>query len=710
MTLDRREFLKVFLGSAGAYWVVASASPFAARAQAESLKALSFPHGVASADPLPDAVMLWTRAVDPADSAAPATLMMEMARDEAFLDLVATKQITATGDSDHTVQIFVEGLEADTRYFYRFRAGESESLTGRTRTAPLAGSDRKVRFAFVSCQGYDDGFYGAWAKLVADDAAKPEDEQLDFVLHLGDFIYEKTGYPQSDPVIDSVLGPDPEKTLMYKDGTPRRVPPMPDGIPYKVMEVAKTLADYRHLYKTYLSDPNLQAARARFPFLSTWDDHEFLNNGWQSHGEDGGPDVQAGPNQTRKIEANQAWTEYVPAILSKAPSYDGVQNRAHDFAPVPVEDAPFSWNGEDAPLPGSEPNNVRAINSLVIYRRFRFGRHVDLLLTDCRTFRSRPPLPKEWAQAYEEVAGPVRAVSMVEIADLGETALGGKPPAKFVKGDHEAPNPRAHMPVGTHLGADQKAWFKQALQSSTATWKMWGNPIPCLPLRLNLSAIPFAGFEDSTLNIDGWDGYPAERAELARFILDQGIENVISLAGDHHMHMAGSVMTGFEPLSIERDGGTPRAAFPEFATAGISSGATFRYMIMGAGDGPFKGMVWRDADGAVQEVINYTLTAGALSGLVYAQTGSRWLADRFRKDDFAPYFKYVDTNANGYGLVEADDALCTVTLVGFPTPAHDTGTEPGMADRTIRFEIKAGTRECPAPRIEGRRVFGMEEV
>lgn len=710
MTMDRRAFLKAFLSTAGAYWVAASATPFAASARAQTLMTAAFPHGVASADPQPDAVLLWTRAVDGSDSGVPVTLVMELSRTEDFAQLVASREMTASADSDHTVQVFVEGLEADTRYFYRFRAGEGSSTVGRTRTAPAADADRPVRFAFVSCQGFDDGFHSAYAHLIAEDMKKPENEQIDFVLHLGDFIYEKTGYKQSDPVVDALLGDDPKKSLIYKDGSPRRVPPMPDGISYKYMEVAKTLADYRHLYKTYLSDPNLQAARARFPFVSTWDDHEFLNNGWQSHGENGGPDVQGAPNQTRKVAANQAWSEYIPAVLSKAPSLNGVANPARDFTPVDVEDAPFSWNGEDAPLPEREPNNVAAINSLVIYRSLRFGAHVDLMISDCRTFRSRPPLPDEWSELYEEVAGPLPSVEQVELADLGETALGGNPPREFVKGGAKAPNPRAHMPVGTCLGTDQKQWLKDSFQSSTATWKLWGNPIPLLPLRVNLDAVPFAGMPLSTMNIDAWDGYPTERSEIARFVLDQGIDNVVSLAGDHHMHMAGTVMTAMEPESLKREGGTARAAFPEFATAGISSGATFRYMIMGAEGSPFAGMIWNDKDGEIEEVVNYTLTAGALSGLTYAQTGSRWLADRLASASHAPYFKYVDTNSTGYGLVEADGSHCTVTLLGFPTPVEDLGTAPSTPDRIIHFDMQCGVRDCPKPAIEGRRVFGMEKA
>jgi len=709
MTLDRRAFLKNFLALPGAFWVTAQLTPFAATARAETLRTARFPHGVASADPQTDAVMLWTRAVDQAESAAPVTVVMELSQSDDFAMLVASRELTATEATDHTVNVFVDGLEADTIYFYRFRAGDGVSLTGRTRTAPDPSADRPVRFAFVSCQGWDDGFFSAYAHLVSEDEKRAEDEQLDFVLHLGDFIYEKAGYKQSDPVIDALLGDDPEKSLTYKDGSPRRVPPMPDGIAYKHMEVARTLADYRHLYKTYLSDPNLQAARARFAFITTWDDHEFVNNSWQSHGENGGPDVQAAPNQRRKVEANQAWSEYIPAILSKGQSVDGIKNEARDFVSVPVEDAPFSWNGEDAPLPGREPNNVAAINSLVIYRRLRFGAHVDLMISDCRSFRSRPPLPDEWSDKYEEVAGPLPSVELVELADLGETALGGNPPAEFVKGHAKAPNPRAHMPVGTCLGAAQKQWLKDSLRSSTATWKLWGNPIPLLPLRVNLDAIPFMGMSAATMNIDAWDGYPTERSEIARFVLDQGIDNVISLAGDHHMHMGGTVMTAMEPQSLDREGGQSRAAFPEFATAGISSGATFRYMIMGAEGSPFAGMIWNERDGAIEEVVNYTLTAGALSGLVYAQTGSRWLADRLYDESHAPYLKYADTNATGYGLVEADGNRCAVTLVGFPTPVEDLGTSPSEPDRIIRFDMENGVRDCPAPAIDGKRVFGMED-
>ena len=113
--------------------------------------------------------------------------------------------------------------------------------------------------AFVCCQSYEQAYYGSWARMLADDKAKSDSEQIDFVLHLGDFIYERSGPKLAN---DMPVPPD-------------RCPPFPDGVQQDDYSYALTLADYRHLYKTYLSDPNLQEARARWPFICTWDDHRI---------------------------------------------------------------------------------------------------------------------------------------------------------------------------------------------------------------------------------------------------------------------------------------------------------------------------------------------------------------------------------------------------------------------------------------------------
>ena len=237
--LTRRAFI-----ARAAALAVASQLPACARAQVKFDK-YPFTLGVASGDPLPDGVVLWTRlAPDPLHgggmSAAPVDVAWEVARDEAMKDVARSGVTTASPDLAHSVHVEVSGLEADRPYWYRFRAGDAESPTGRTHTSPPAGSPaQRIRFAFASCQNYTQGYYTAHANLARED--------LDAVVFLGDYIYE---------------------------GTPRGI---------LVRDYAKsgwsfTLADYRDRYAQYKSDRDLQTAHAAFPWIMTWDDHEVENN------------------------------------------------------------------------------------------------------------------------------------------------------------------------------------------------------------------------------------------------------------------------------------------------------------------------------------------------------------------------------------------------------------------------------------------------
>ena len=143
---------------------------------------ISFEHGVASGDPLDDRVILWTRATPPAGSSA-LTVLCEIAEDEDFETLVLSETLTTTAESDYTIKFDAAGLLADRRYWYRFRGADSESPVGRARTLPMRGqyADR-LRFAVCSCSSYPHGYFSVY-RMIANRS------DLDFVLHLGDYIY-----------------------------------------------------------------------------------------------------------------------------------------------------------------------------------------------------------------------------------------------------------------------------------------------------------------------------------------------------------------------------------------------------------------------------------------------------------------------------------------------------------------------------------------
>ncbi|PKQ01692.1 MAG: hypothetical protein CVT73_22125, partial [Alphaproteobacteria bacterium HGW-Alphaproteobacteria-12] len=553
ISFNRREFLKLFAATAGCFVATAAATPFApALGTARAAPgAFHFPQGLASADPQPDAVMLWTRAeaLDP-QAALPngdIDLYVRVALDVDFEQVIVEQAVRAGVTADHTLRVFVQGLSPDTIYYYRFYAGGDMSpYPGRTHTAPRAGTSRKVRFATMCCQNYEQGYYGALRRLTNDDIAAAPEDRIDFVLHLGDFIYEHTGDVPDDETPARLIGPLPDGSAPWEpDGTRRWW--------QKGGQAAVTLADYRHLYKTYLSDPDLQAARARFPFVHTWDDHEFTNDAWQAH------DTYFGdgePAQKRKVAANRAWFEFIPAVLAEAPKLNGVGNAAHDFRDVKVENAPMGEPDENYFYPD---DNLKAVSSLTIYRTFRWGAMLDLILTDLRSYRS-PPVITEAVKAFTKGA-PVPAVRLVKLLDAGKTANDGKPPEAISYGGEEMPNPRAAAPHGTQMGGPQKAWFKSAMKASTATWRVWANSVPALQMRLDFSRIPFAGLEDGYVGTDTWQGYPGELEELMRFLKDEKIGNVVSMSGDYHAFGAGR-------LPVDPDMDELSYAAAEFMTAG----------------------------------------------------------------------------------------------------------------------------------------------
>ncbi|MAM93655.1 alkaline phosphatase D family protein [Parvibaculum sp.] len=685
-SFSRRDFLKLFGATAGCFVATAAATPFlpALGTARAAPGAFHFPQGLASADPQPDAVMLWTR-VEALDAAAvlpngDVDLYLQVATDMSFERVVVEQAVRASTRSDHTVRVFVQGLSPDTIYYYRFYAGSDRSpYPGRTRTAPLPGTKRKVRFASLSCQNYESGYYGALRRLTNDDIAAPAEEQIDFVLHLGDFIYERTGdVPEGRPIA-RIVGPLPDGTAPWE----------PDGTRdwwRKGGQSAVTLADYRHLYKTYLTDPDLQAARARFPFVHTWDDHEFTNDAWQSYAsyfDDGEP------AQKRKLAANRAWFEFIPAILSKGPSFNGIASPAHDFRDMRVEDSPMASHDDGFIFEG---DNAKALSSLTIYRALRWGSMLDLVLTDLRSYRSPPVVDKKIDTLLE--GAPLPPVRVVQLLDAGRTANDGKPPATISYGGREIANPRAEAPPGTHMGGPQKTWFKQVMKASKAEWRIWANSCPALQIRLDFSRLPFAGLEDGYAGTDTWQGYPGELKELLTFLMDEKIGNVISLSGDYHAFAAGR-------LPVDPDAETQRDAAVEFMTAAVSSSSMYSMADRRTrGSGFFHRAVTLEDENGSEPNWNNTLVNGLRAGILANYSRSDYLFDLVRNERASPGLDYIDADAHGYTLVTLDETQAEVVQVNVGDVLSDAGPEGSPVKCKTRFTVKrwAGGEE---PALEG---------
>ena len=312
--VDRREFLR--------YVSLVSAIPFIpARAIGEietrpKFESNPFTLGVASGDPEPDGVVIWTRLAPKALEAGggmAARLVQvrwELSADEGFTDIVQKGDALATPQLGHSVHVEVEGLEPHRWYYYRFHCGDETSVTGRTRTAPAHDAmPESLRFAFTSCQHYETGYFNGYPHMQAED--------LDLVIHLGDYIYEYEG----------------------KDNKPRK----------HIGKEIESLDDYRIRYSQYRLDETLQETHRLFPWLVTWDDHEFDNNYANLVSEEEGISPEA--FLARRMNAYQAYYEFMPL-------------RRRSFPQGP---------------------------NMTLYRECRYGRLANFQVLDTRQYRTDQP-------------------------------------------------------------------------------------------------------------------------------------------------------------------------------------------------------------------------------------------------------------------------------------------------------------------------------
>ena len=251
-----------------------------------------FYHGVASGDPLADAVIIWTRIT--LNSTDPVDVNWRMATDTLFANVVANGTVSTDSTTDWTVKIDVTGLSADSWYYYEFEYDGAHSLIGRTRTAPTGGVDH-LRFGVVSCQSYENGYYHAYRDMIGRN-------DMDCILHLGDYIYEYA----TGGLGASIQGrtEEPEHEIVQ-------------------------LSDYRTRYSHYRLDPDLRDAHQQYPFICVWDDHETANNsytdGAENHTEGG-----EGLWVDRKANGIQANAEWLPVRLPE-PNNPARRYREFDF-------------------------------------------------------------------------------------------------------------------------------------------------------------------------------------------------------------------------------------------------------------------------------------------------------------------------------------------------------------------------------------------
>ncbi|MEX3941077.1 alkaline phosphatase [Paraburkholderia sp. BR10937] len=501
--MDRRCFLK-----SSAFFTIAAvgtggAPPQVRPASAAPRGRYRFPQGLASGDPRERSVVFWTRCVAVPDDASNRAggdastipLRLEVSTRPDFPALVASVPLSALATYDFTVRAKVTGLSPKTPYYYRFVAGDDSSATGVARTAPDPDeANARVRFAWLNCQDWSVNHWEAMSLLVAE-------SDLDFVVHVGDYIYETIGGARHDAVETRHLA------LRFPDGMS-----LPGG-----RVCANTLEDYRTLYRTYRTDPRLQMLHQRLPMIAIWDDHEFSDDCWQDHEVYTNAERQ---ETQRRRDASRAWAEYMPV----------------DWSDVRFEPENPSYN------------NIR------IYRDFRFGMLMHLVMSDERLYRD-DHVVSEAAVARAHGHDPVH----------GNDAVGSR---YFVKQDvlqrFEARDAAQTGRAPSMLGPQQTLWWKATMKGSPATWKVWGNEVMLNRLWAVMPGAPMTPAARLVVDCDAWDGYPAHKHDLLSYLKEWAIHNVIAITGDLHAFQCGIVRDDPDPAM-----GTP--VIVDFVCAGISS-------------------------------------------------------------------------------------------------------------------------------------------
>lgn len=515
-----------------------------ALAGCDQIPDVDFRHGVASGDPVQDAVIIWTR-VTPGpdiDEATAIPVHWTMGRDPALSDIVGEGEIQATLEHDYTVKVDVGGLAPGTQYYYRFMVGEQGSTLGHTNTLPANGVARS-RLAVVSCANYPAGYFNVYREV-----AKRDD--IDAVIHLGDYIYEYG--------VDGYGGEQGKKLG-------RIVEPAHEIL---------SLADYRTRHGQYRSDPDLQVLTSRHPIIAVWDDHETANNSFK----DGAENHNEGEGDwaARKAAAVRAYYEWLPIRMTdkQTPAVTYRSFRLGGLASLIMLDTRIAGRMRQIDY-ATELSNQSALFDFTDPFHPTEVSDLDALA------EIAPDKIRRLETPFDLNGGEPRAILDYErIKDLsaGELPVG----IAYLPDADRFRREVLNVADRTILGAQQEAWLREELKASKAAgipWQILGQQLligevlgPDLsdapatsggttPFgRRIISQFKMADSYDLPINMDAWDGYPAARERLANDILEHA-NNVVVLSGDTHNAWA---------FNLDM----PDAVGPyavEFGTPGVSS-------------------------------------------------------------------------------------------------------------------------------------------
>lgn len=486
MTIDRRSLLGwIGAGSAAATTAVAQAPG--------ATMPVTFQHGVASGDPDQTSAIFWTRVTPGGEGTADLDVELQVARDAGFTDIVRrTTGLRARAERDFTVKhdLDGQGLEPGSEYFYRFVAGDVTSPVGRVKTLPV-GPTAEVVLAVASCQLHPGGLFNAYDAI-------SKLERLDAVVHLGDYIYEYGAGPTD-----------------YGMATATRLNRIPQP-PHEII----SLADYRLRHAQYKSDPDLQAAHARAPFICVWDDHEIANDAFITGAENHQSETE-GEYATRKATALKAYYEWMPIREPRAGLTLDHINRSFDFGDLA---------------------SLHMVETRLLARGEQLDYEKDLAVTtvdgqprpDVAAFEVKRNDPSRDLLGAGQLEGLKSALTASRASGKAWQILGNQVVMARVAGPDLS---RAATPeqIAGLMGSLPEA-YRSRVQAALDLFKL---------------GVPF--------NLDAWDGYPAGRERLYAVCAEAGVQPIV-LAGDSH---------AFWVNELKDAGGARRGA--EFGTSAISS-------------------------------------------------------------------------------------------------------------------------------------------
>lgn len=668
-----------------------------------------FPQSVASGDPKPQSAIIWTRLEDKELAGWDLEMFVEVALDAAFTKRLKINNeerhhLLSLAKYDNCVKVRFVGEPAKT-YYYRFiyeKDGRAfVSKVGRVKTAPTPDANVKAKFAFVSCQDFIGRYYNTlWA------LAK---EELDFFVHLGDYIYETTGDP-------SFQTPDPSRRINFRDTDGALTLLTSKG---EAFHAARTLGNYRDLYRAYRSDLALQALHESCACIATWDDHEFSDDCWGANGtyNDGRVSEE---DVARRQAANQAWFEYMPV----------------DFPVADPKEEPFLY---DPAKPF--PTDIR------VYRDLTYGKHVHLVLTDLRMYRPDHLIPEDAfpgevvldqaalmalpgglppdtvATPYVNIDDPMMAQykaflqGVAQASEYDVMKVKGNVSANYLNtviAQYNAsmppmPVPPFMVPMGAPrgisyfdlnkvgfyssigsryfvnkdafdifstalkkanesvMGADQEKWFLDTIAASKSTWKIWGSSFVVGPVQIDLTmtgGVPDLFLHRFYMDLDGWDGFRDKRDELLGKLT--ATANVVAISGDLHTFMAGVPYAGKDATKN----------IVEFTCAGVSSS-------------PYRALL-------LSQIKNDPVLSSVPAAVLLASNIDSLLQDKPTKIN--PHLAHSSSNSHGFCVAEVDANEMVVTMHASPA-AEVTKNYTGKVDDFVKvitktvFKTTAGKKD-----------------